>query len=122
MKSLGRKIACESPNLQEGSIVLRNAHTNLMNIALVLCLAHVTNTMGQAGDDFEKGDADGTRDALAVLAHLINAFRAVSYAGVEFSQFCLLTATPNRENWLSYSAPRCCGFPEALKPNLRWSD
>jgi len=44
-----------------------------MNIALVLCLAHVTNTMGQAGDDFEKGDADGTRDALAVLAHLINA-------------------------------------------------
>jgi len=38
----------------------------------------VTNTMGQAGDDFEKGDADGTRDALAVLAHLINAFRAVS--------------------------------------------
>jgi len=49
-----------------------------LNIALVLCLAHVTNTMGQAGDDFEKGDADGTRDALAVLAHLINAFRAVS--------------------------------------------
>jgi len=62
MKSLGRKIACESPNLQEGSIELRNAHTNLMNIALVLCLAHVTNTMGQAGDDFEKGVADGTRD------------------------------------------------------------
>jgi hypothetical protein len=26
----------------------------------VLCLAHVTNTMGQ-GDDFEKGEADGTR-------------------------------------------------------------
>ena len=73
MKSLGRRIACESPNLQEGSIELRNAHTNLMNIALVLCLAHVTNTMGQAGDDFKKGDADGTRDALAVLAHLINA-------------------------------------------------
>jgi uridine phosphorylase len=43
--------------------------------AQVLCLAHVTNTMGQAGDDFEKGGADGTRDALAVLARLINAFR-----------------------------------------------
>ena len=42
----------------------------------VLCLAHVTNTMGQAGDDFEKGEADGTRDALAVLLHLVNAFRA----------------------------------------------
>ena len=33
----------------------------------VLCLAHVTNTMGQAGQDFEKGEADGTADALAVL-------------------------------------------------------
>jgi len=28
----------------------------------------VTNTMGQGGDDFEKGEADGTADALAVLA------------------------------------------------------
>jgi len=34
----------------------------------VLCLAHVTNTMAQAGDDFEKGEADGTAAALAVLA------------------------------------------------------
>lgn len=33
----------------------------------VLCFAHVTNQMGQAGD-FEKGEADGTVDALAVLA------------------------------------------------------
>jgi len=37
----------------------------------VLCLAHVTDTMGQAGDDFEKGEADGTRDALAALAVII---------------------------------------------------
>ncbi len=35
--------------------------------ARVLCIAHVTNTMGLAGDDFEKGEADGTADALAVL-------------------------------------------------------
>ena len=35
--------------------------------AAVLCLAHVTNTMGQAGEDFEKGEADGTTDALGVL-------------------------------------------------------
>ena len=35
--------------------------------AKVLCLAHVTNTMGQDGQDFEKGDADGTAEALAVL-------------------------------------------------------
>lgn len=37
----------------------------------VLCLAHVTNTMGQAGQDFEKGEADGTADALAVLEALV---------------------------------------------------
>jgi uridine phosphorylase len=41
----------------------------------VLCIAHVTNTMGQGGDDFEKGEADGTRDALAVLERLVAAFR-----------------------------------------------
>jgi purine-nucleoside phosphorylase len=33
----------------------------------VLCLAHVTNTMGQTDHDFEKGEADGTDDALGVL-------------------------------------------------------
>jgi uridine phosphorylase len=33
----------------------------------VLCIAHVTNTMGQAGEDFEKGEGDGTADALSVL-------------------------------------------------------
>jgi hypothetical protein len=41
----------------------------LISAAITAAYAHVTNTMGQAGDDFEKGDADGTRDALAVLAH-----------------------------------------------------
>jgi purine-nucleoside phosphorylase len=41
----------------------------------VLCLAHVTNTMGQSGDDFEKGQEDGTRDALAVLAAILPALR-----------------------------------------------
>ena len=39
--------------------------------AAVLCLAHVTNTMAQEGDDFEKGAADGTDDALAVLGALV---------------------------------------------------
>lgn len=39
----------------------------------VLCLAHVTNTMGQTGADFEKGEADGTRDALVVLSRVVNA-------------------------------------------------
>jgi len=39
----------------------------------VLCLAHVTNAMGQGGEDFEKGEADGTRDALAVLEAVVAA-------------------------------------------------
>jgi uridine phosphorylase len=33
----------------------------------VLCIAHVTNTMGQAEKDFEKGADDGTTDALRIL-------------------------------------------------------
>jgi len=40
--------------------------------ARVLCLAHVTNTMGQVGRDFEKGEADGTADALAVLETIVD--------------------------------------------------
>jgi uridine phosphorylase len=38
----------------------------------LLCLAHVTNTMGQTEKDFEKGAADGTIDALAVLAAIVD--------------------------------------------------
>ena len=37
------------------------------NRAPVLCLAHVTNTMGQTGQDFEKGEMDGAAEALAVI-------------------------------------------------------
>ena len=44
--------------------------------ARVLCLAHVTNTMGRSGDDFEKGEADGTADALGVLEAVTRAVRA----------------------------------------------
>jgi uridine phosphorylase len=34
----------------------------------VLCFAHVTNQMARIEGDFEKGEADGTRDALDVIA------------------------------------------------------
>jgi len=37
----------------------------------VLCLAHVTNAMGQAGQDFEKGLADGTADALTLIGAIV---------------------------------------------------
>jgi uridine phosphorylase len=40
--------------------------------AQVLCLAYVTNTMGHAERDFEKGEADGTADALAVLETIVD--------------------------------------------------
>jgi uridine phosphorylase len=39
--------------------------------AQVLCLAHVTNTMGQTEQDFEKGEADGAADALEVLGAIL---------------------------------------------------
>jgi uridine phosphorylase len=41
----------------------------------VLCLAHVTNTMGQAEQDFEKGESDGTIDALKVLGTIAQSVR-----------------------------------------------
>ncbi len=41
----------------------------------VLCFAHVTNTMAVAGDDFEKGEADGSRDALLLIAAAAAAWR-----------------------------------------------
>src|SRR4030095_13260285 len=33
----------------------------------VVCFAHVTNQMAQVHGDFEKGEADGTTDAIAVI-------------------------------------------------------
>ena len=41
----------------------------------VICVAHVTNTMATAGDDFEKGEADGAHDALDVVAAIIERLR-----------------------------------------------
>lgn len=35
---------------------------------LVICFAHVTNQMGQVDGDFEKGEANGTRQALEVIS------------------------------------------------------
>jgi uridine phosphorylase len=45
---------------------------------MVLCLAHVTNTMGLVDTDFEKGEADGTADALMILEALAKALRSQS--------------------------------------------
>jgi uridine phosphorylase len=37
----------------------------------VICLAHVTNQMGTIEGDFEKGEANGTADALAVVSKIM---------------------------------------------------
>jgi uridine phosphorylase len=42
----------------------------------VLCFAHVTNRMARTLGDFEKGEADGTIDALAVIRAAANAWSA----------------------------------------------
>jgi len=39
----------------------------------VLCVAHVTNAMGQDEGDFEKGEADGAAEALRLLAAALRA-------------------------------------------------
>lgn len=39
----------------------------------VLCVAHVTNAMGQDEGDFEKGEAEGAADALRLLAGILRA-------------------------------------------------
>lgn len=41
----------------------------------VLCLAHVTNTMGLSEQDFEKGEGDGTADALRLLQAIAGALQ-----------------------------------------------
>jgi hypothetical protein len=46
----------------------------------VICNAHVTNTMGLAEQDFEKGEADGTADALGMLEAIVS--------GVVFGDKC----------------------------------
>jgi len=43
----------------------------------VLCFAHVTNHMGHIDGDFEKGEADGTRDALDLVAIAADRLRSL---------------------------------------------
>jgi uridine phosphorylase len=44
--------------------------------ASVLCLAHVTNAMGRGQQDFEKGEADGTAEALKIIHIVVKAVRS----------------------------------------------
>jgi uridine phosphorylase len=42
----------------------------------VLCFAHVTNQMGRVDGDFEKGEADGSKDALNLIAIAVSCLRS----------------------------------------------
>ena len=44
----------------------------------VVCFAHVTNAMAQSEGDFEKGEADGVKATLAVVAATARAWRGIS--------------------------------------------
>jgi len=46
----------------------------------VLCFAHVTNQMVVKSGDFEKGEADGSAAALAVIAAAARGWRQASQA------------------------------------------
>jgi uridine phosphorylase len=46
----------------------------------VVCFAHVTNRMGQVEGDFEKGDADGTTEALAIVVRTARRLRSAGAA------------------------------------------
>ncbi len=47
----------------------------------VVCLAHVTNTMAVAGDDFDKGHENGARASLAVAAAIASAIGVAPTGG-----------------------------------------
>jgi uridine phosphorylase len=47
----------------------------------VVCFAHVTNQMATIAGDFEKGEADGTVDALAVIRGTAQAWRRMPASG-----------------------------------------
>ncbi len=51
----------------------------------VVCFAHVTNRMGRIEGDFEKGDADGTTDALAIVVRTARRWLERDRAGPEAS-------------------------------------
>jgi uridine phosphorylase len=43
----------------------------------VVCFVHVTNQMGQTEEEFEKGDAHGSRGALGVINSAATARRSL---------------------------------------------
>lgn len=61
--------------------------------AKLLCLAHVTKSMGQGGADFGKGEADGTTDAIKILERVVGVLSHTidTRAGDRCCTFCIAT-------------------------------
>ena len=53
-------------DMKAGAATIRNCISSARGKP-VICFAHVTNQMGQIEGDFEKGQADGTTDALRIV-------------------------------------------------------
>lgn len=69
----------------------------------VLCLAHVTNQMGRIEGDFEKGEADGAVDALAVIvAAARRSVKGPMRGSIESAGFSM---RPHRIG--DFAAPKC---------------
>lgn len=58
----------------------------------VLCFAHVTNQMGRVDGDFEKGEANGTRDAMSVILAAARAWRRAQGPGPSSTSDALAVA------------------------------
>jgi hypothetical protein len=58
---------CAQPSAFTPENLLREARRQVRQKP-VLCFAHVTNQMGRIDGDFEKGEADGSHDALQLIA------------------------------------------------------
>ena len=44
----------------------------------VICFAHITNQMGNVENDFEKGEAQGSLDAIEVLSQAAKAWLSIT--------------------------------------------
>lgn len=64
--------------------------------AALVCIAHITNTMATAGDDFEKGIDNGVHDALAVVGAIAAANGDPRHFAVQRQQLATESATQRK--------------------------
>ena len=57
-------------------MVSLNPLSTKLGEALVVCFAHVTNRLGNVEGDFEKGEEEGSREALQLIAATVRVWSA----------------------------------------------